>query len=37
MKVSTATVSRMAKKGSDARWLRKNGREYAVAEGATEP
>jgi len=34
MKVSEATISRLAKKGFDAGWLTKNGREYAVVEQA---
>lgn len=34
MKVSKATVSRMAKRASDAGWLTKTGRDYALVEGA---
>lgn len=34
MKVSPATVSRMAKKGFDAGWLARAGRSYALIEGA---
>jgi hypothetical protein len=37
MKVSTATVSRMAKKGSDAGWVKKKGRGYALVEIEAEP